>query len=240
LTVIIPTYNEAENLPRLVSALFDLPLENLSLLVVDDNSPDGTGELAEMLAFEHPGCISVLHRRAKAGLGTAYISGFQYALKSGATAIAQMDADFSHPPEKLVELVQALQTCDVALGSRYVPGGSVDERWPLWRKGLSAFGNFYARTILGIPVRDATGGFRLWRRQALLGMPLELVRSNGYAFQVETIYLAHLMGFTHKEVPIYFADRRWGQSKMSFRIQREAAIRVWQMRFRYQRLRRLG
>jgi dolichol-phosphate mannosyltransferase len=239
LTVIIPTYNEAENLPRLVSALFDLPLENLSLLVVDDNSPDGTGELAEMLAFEHPGCISVIHRPAKAGLGTAYISGFQYALKFGATAIAQMDADFSHPPEKLVELVQALQTCDVALGSRYVPGGSVDERWPLWRKGLSAFGNFYARTILGIPVRDATGGFRLWRRQALLGMPLELVRSNGYAFQVETIYLAHLMGFTYKEVPIYFADRRWGQSKMSFRIQREAAIRVWQMRFRYQRLRRL-
>lgn len=236
LTVIIPTYNEAENLPRLVSALFALPLENLSLLVVDDNSPDGTGELAEMLAFEHPGCISVLHRRAKAGLGTAYIAGFQYALKSGAAAVAQMDADFSHPPEKLVELVQALETCDVALGSRYVPGGSVDERWPLWRKGLSAFGNFYARTILGIPVRDATGGFRLWRRQTLLGMPLELVRSNGYAFQVEIIYLAHLMGFTHKEVPIYFADRRWGQSKMSFRIQREAAIRVWQMRFRYRHL----
>jgi dolichol-phosphate mannosyltransferase len=236
LTVIVPTYNEAENLPKLVSALFALPLDDLSLLVVDDNSPDGTGELAEMLAFEHPGCLTVLHRRSKSGLGTAYIAGFQYALKAGATAVAQMDADFSHPPEKLVELVDALQTCDLALGSRYVPGGSVDERWPLWRKGLSAWGNFYARTILGIPVRDVTGGFRLWRRETLLGMPLELVRSNGYAFQVEMSYIAHLLGFTCTEVPIYFADRRWGQSKMSFRIQREAAIRVWQMLFRYQRL----
>lgn len=236
LTVIVPTYNEAENLPKLVSALFALPLDDLSLLVVDDNSPDGTGELAEMLAFEHPGCLTVLHRRSKSGLGTAYIAGFQYALKAGATAVAQMDADFSHPPEKLVELVDALQTCDLALGSRYVPGGSVDERWPLWRKGLSAWGNFYARTILGIPVRDVTGGFRLWRRETLLGMPLELVRSNGYAFQVEMSYIAHLLGFTCNEVPIYFADRRWGQSKMSFRIQREAAIRVWQMLFRYQRL----
>lgn len=236
LTVIVPTYNEAENLPKLVSALFALPLDDLSLLVVDDNSPDGTGELAEMLAFEHPGCLTVLHRRSKSGLGTAYIAGFQYALKAGATAVAQMDADFSHPPEKLVELVDALQTCDLALGSRYVPGGSVDERWPLWRKGLSAWGNFYARTILGIPVRDVTGGFRLWRRETLLGMPLELVRSNGYAFQVEMSYIAHLLGFTCNEVPIYFADRRWGQSKMSFRIQWEAAIRVWQMLFRYQRL----
>ena len=222
----------------MVSALFSLPIENLCLLVVDDNSPDGTGELAEMLAYEHPGCLKVLHRRAKAGLGTAYIAGFQYALKAGATAIAQMDADFSHPPEKLVELVEVLQDCDVALGSRYVPGGSVDERWPAWRKGLSAWGNFYARTILSVPVRDVTGGFRLWRRETLLGMPLELVRSNGYAFQIELAYIAHLLGFTTKEVPIYFADRRWGQSKMSFRIQQEAAFRVWQMRFRYQRLKR--
>jgi dolichol-phosphate mannosyltransferase len=233
LTVVIPTYNEAENLPKLVSALFALPLEDLQVLVVDDNSPDGTGELAEMLAFEHPGKVSVLHRRAKAGLGTAYIAGFQYSLKAGAQAIAQMDADFSHPPEKLVELVAALETCDVALGSRYVAGGSVDERWPLWRKGLSAWANFYARTILGLPIRDVTGGFRLWRREALLGMPLDMLRSNGYAFMIELAYVGHLLGITQKEVPIYFADRRWGQSKMSFRIQREAAIRVWQMRFRY-------
>jgi dolichol-phosphate mannosyltransferase len=237
LTVVIPTYNEAENLPKLVSALLALPLEDLSLLVVDDNSPDGTGELAEMLAFENPGKVSVLHRRSKEGLGTAYIAGFQYTLKAGAQAIAQMDADFSHPPEKLVEMADALQDCDFVLGSRYVPGGSVDERWPAWRKGLSAWGNFYARSILGLPVRDVTGGFRLWRRETLLGMPLHMVQSNGYAFQVEMAYLAYLLGFTQKEVPIYFADRRWGQSKMSFRIQREAALRVWQMRFRYQRLR---
>ena len=240
LTVVIPTYNEAENLPKLVSALFALPLEDLSVLVVDDNSPDGTGELAEMLAFEHPGKVSVLHRRVKGGLGTAYLAGFQYTLKAGAQMIAQMDADFSHPPEKLVELVDALKTCDLALGSRYVPGGSVDERWPLWRRGLSAWGNIYARTILGLPMRDVTGGFRLWRRETLLGMPLHLVRSNGYAFQIEMAYLAHLLEFNHKEVPIYFADRCWGQSKMSFRIQREAAVQVWQMRFRYQRLRNRG
>ena len=236
LTIVIPTYNEAENLPKLVSALFALPLEDLSLLVVDDNSPDGTGELAERLGHEHPGRLSVLHRRNKAGLGTAYIAGFQYALKAGAQMIAQMDADFSHPPEKLVEMARTLQDCDVVLGSRYVPGGSVDERWPAWRRGLSAWGNFYARTILGLPMRDVTGGFRLWRRETLLGMPLHMVQSNGYAFQVEIAYLAYLLGFTQKEVPIYFADRRWGQSKMSFRIQREAALRVWQMRFRYQRL----
>jgi dolichol-phosphate mannosyltransferase len=237
LTVVIPTYNEAENLPKLVSALFALPLEDLQVLVVDDNSPDGTGELAEMLAFEHPGKVSVLHRRAKAGLGTAYIAGFQYSLKAGAQAIAQMDADFSHPPEKLVELVAALQDFDLALGSRYVPGGSVDEGWPVWRKGLSAWANFYARTILGLPTRDVTGGFRLWRRETLVRMPLHLVQSNGYAFMIEMVYIAHQLGFSIGEVPIYFADRRWGQSKMSFRIQREAALRVWQMRFRYQRLR---
>jgi dolichol-phosphate mannosyltransferase len=217
----------------MVSALFSLPIEDLCLLVVDDNSPDGTGELGEKLVMEHPGCMTVLHRRGKAGLGTAYIAGFQYALKEGAHAIAQMDADFSHPPEKLVELADALQTCDVALGSRYVAGGSVDERWPLWRKGLSAWANFYARTILGLPIGDVTGGFRMWRRETLLGMPLDQLRSNGYAFQIELAYVAHLLGFTQKEIPIYFADRRWGQSKMSFRIQREAAIRVWQMRFRY-------
>jgi dolichol-phosphate mannosyltransferase len=233
LTVVVPTYNEAENLPKLVSALFSLPVDNLCLLVVDDNSPDGTGELAETLVCEHPGCMSVLHRRGKAGLGTAYIAGFQSALKAGATAIAQMDADFSHPPEKLVELAEALQCCDMVLGSRYVPGGSVDERWPSWRKGLSAWGNIYARTILGLPICDVTGGFRVWRRETLLRMPLEQVRSNGYAFQIEMVYIAHLLGFTHTEVPFYFADRRWGQSKMSFRIQREAAIRVWQMRYRY-------
>jgi dolichol-phosphate mannosyltransferase len=236
LTVVTPTFNEAENLPKLVSALFDLPLPGLKILVVDDNSPDGTGQIAEDLVAAHPGCLGVLHRSGKLGLGTAYIAGFTRALAEGAEAIAQMDADFSHPPEKLLGLLEVLRHCDVALGSRYVPGGAVDERWPMWRKGLSSFGNLYARAILGLPVRDATGGFKVWRRETLQGMPLERVRSNGYAFQVEMAYIAFRLGYTFDEVPFYFADRRWGQSKMSFRIQREAAVRVWQMWLEYRSL----
>ncbi len=237
LTIVIPTYNEAENLPKLVSALFHLSIEDLHLLIVDDNSPDGTGALAEELAMQYP--MQVLHRSEKMGLGTAYIQGFQRALAQGAQAIGQMDADFSHPVEKIPALLQALQTRDVALGSRYVPGGKLDERWPVWRKALSAFGNLYARSILQLPVRDVTGGFRLWRRKALEHIPLERVRSNGYAFQVEMIYLAWKLGFTFQEIPVYFADRRWGASKMSFAIQREAAIRVWQIKWEYRRLRRI-
>lgn len=235
-TIVIPTYNEAENLPKLVSALFALDLEDLKIIVVDDHSPDGTGQIAEDLSARHPGRILVLHRSGKLGLGTAYIHGFQRALDDHAEAIVQMDADFSHPPEKIVTLLEALQTCDVAMGSRYVAGGAVDERWPYWRKGLSAFGNIYARAILGLPIRDATGGFRAWRSKTLKGMPLERVRSNGYAFQVEMAYLAHSLGYSFREVPFYFADRRWGSSKMSFLIQREAALRVWQMRIEYRDL----
>jgi dolichol-phosphate mannosyltransferase len=238
LTIVIPTYNEAENLPRLVSALFALQLDCVHVLVVDDASPDGTGDLAEQLVWQYRRRVDVIHRAGKQGLGTAYIQGFQHALAAGAGAVAQMDADFSHPPEKLRSLLETLPHCDVVLGSRYVPGGAVDERWPFWRKGLSAFGNLYARAILRLPVRDATGGFRLWKRETLLRMPLDRVRSNGYAFQVEMTYLAHRLGFRFLEVPIYFADRRWGQSKMSFQIQMEAAIRVWQMLFEYRNLRK--
>jgi dolichol-phosphate mannosyltransferase len=236
-TIIIPTYNEAENLPKLVSALFDLPIDDLHLLVVDDNSPDGTGQLAEELSLNYPGRLQVIHRAGKLGLGTAYIRGFRYAIEAGAGALIQMDADFSHPPEKLVELVNAIETCDVVIGSRYVTGGSVDEQWPIWRKALSAFGNLYARIILQLPVKDATGGFRVYRRETLMGMPLEMIRSNGYAFQVEMTYVAHRLGFVFKEVPIYFADRQWGKSKMSFDIQKEAALRVWQMKREYRQLR---
>jgi dolichol-phosphate mannosyltransferase len=236
LTVVIPTYNEAENLPKLVSALFALPLPDLGILVVDDNSPDGTGALAETLGIQHPGRISVLHRPAKLGLGMAYIDGFRAALHAGAQTIVQMDADFSHPPELIPKMLDALSACDVALGSRYVPGGAVDERWPAWRKALSSFGNTYARLILGLPMQDATGGYRMWRASTLEGMPLERVRSNGYAFQVEMAYIASRMRYTFREVPFYFADRRWGHSKMSFRIQREAAVRVWQMRIEYRNL----
>jgi dolichol-phosphate mannosyltransferase len=157
-------------------------------------------------------------------------------MQAGAQAIAQMDADFSHPPEKLVELLKSLKSCDVAMGSRYVPGGAVDERWPFWRKSLSAFGNLYARAILRLPVHDATGGFRVWRHETLHSMPLGRIRSNGYAFQIEMAYVACRLGYRLHEVPFYFADRRWGHSKMSYRIQKEAALRVWQMLFEYRHL----
>jgi dolichol-phosphate mannosyltransferase len=229
ITVVVPTYNEAENLPNLVTALFSLPVAGLDILVVDDNSADGTGKIAEELGGKWNGRVEVIHRPGKLGLGTAYIKGFRHALTHGADAIGQMDADFSHPPEKILELLNALETCDVALGSRYVPGGSLDDKWPAWRKGLSSFGNLYARTILGLNTRDVTGGFRLWRNLTLSKMPLDRIRSNGYVFQVEMLYVANKLGFKASEIPIHFADRRWGKSKMNFRIQIEAAVRVWQL-----------
>lgn len=237
ITVVIPTYNEAENLPKMVSALFKLPLPDLKLLVVDDNSPDQTGQIGEDLARQNPGRISILHRPGKMGLGTAYLTGFSEALKAGAEAVAQMDADFSHPPELLIQMAAALEDKDVALGSRYIPGGQLDVHWPLWRKSLSRFGNFYARTILGLPIHDVTGGYRMWRAETLARMPLERIRSNGYIFQVEIAYLASLLKFRFKELPFYFADRRWGKSKMNFRIQREAALRVWTLPGIYRDLR---
>lgn len=236
LYIVVPTYNEAENIPRLAEVLFGLPLEDIHLLVVDDNSPDGTGDIAEQLSRVYGGLINVLHRAGKKGLGSAYIEGFNQAIKLGAHQVVQMDADFSHPPEKIPELIEGLLHADMAMGSRYIPGGQLDEKWPLWRKGLSTFGNLYAKSILQLPVKDATGGFRAWRRETLLGMPLERVRSNGYAFQVEMVYVAHRLGYSFTEVPFYFADRRWGTSKMSFSIQIEAAIRVWQMLYEYRDL----
>ncbi len=229
LVVVIPTYNEAENLPKMVSALFQLPIPDLHLLVVDDHSPDGTGEIAEQLK-QSTGRVEVLHRAGKLGLGTAYIAGFKKALEMGADLIGQMDCDFSHPVEKLTELYQAgVDGIDLALGSRYIPGGSLDHDWPLWRKSLSGFGNFYARTILGLPIHDITGGFKVWRKQFLLKMPLDEIKSNGYVFQVEMAYVATKLGCTYKEIPFHFADRRWGKSKMSFGIQFEAAFRVWKL-----------
>lgn len=229
ITFVIPTFNEAENLPKLVSALFNLPIPELTLLIVDDNSPDGTGQIAEDLAREYPGRVSVLHRAGKQGLGTAYIQGFRKAIAEGATAVGQMDADFSHPIDKIPVLVETLNSCDWVIGSRYVAGGALDEQWPFWRKALSGFGNFYARTILSMSLRDATGGFKLWKSTTLAAMPLDRIRSNGYVFQVEMNYVASKLGYKSKEIPIYFADRRWGQSKMNFRIQIEAAVRVWQL-----------
>jgi dolichol-phosphate mannosyltransferase len=236
LTIVIPTYNEAENLPALARSLWELPLPGTRLLIVDDGSPDGTGELAEDLTREHPGQLGVIHRPGKLGLGSAYITGFRAALEAGAEAIGQMDADFSHSPHYLPGFLDMLELSDVVLGSRYVPGGSVDRRWGAGRKLLSGFGNAYARLILGLKVRDATGGFRVWRRETLLGMPLSRIRSNGYVFQVEMAYVAQRLGYVTAEAPIYFEDRRIGQSKMSSGIQIEAALRVWQVLWTHRHL----
>ncbi len=239
ITVVSPTYNEAENLPKLVSALFALPLD-LRLLVVDDNSPDGTGRIADELAASHPGRVDVLHRPGKLGLRSAYLNGFQKVLDDGAQAVVQMDADFSHDPQALVEMAKRIENSDLVLGSRYIKGGSVDERWPAWRKGLSSFGNFYARTILNMPLHDVTTGYRLWRRETLLSMPLERIQSSGYVFLVEMAYVAYCLQFRIAESPIYFADRRWGKSKMSLKIQAEAAFRIWQVWWHYRDLRKMG
>ena len=241
ITIVTPTYNEAENLPKLVSALFSLPLD-LHVLVVDDNSPDGTGRIADELAAAYPGRVDVLHRPGKMGLRSAYLNGFQKILVGGggAQAIVQMDADFSHDPSVLVDMAKLLESCDVVLGSRYVKGGSVDERWSFWRKSLSAFGNYYARTILGLPLHDITTGYRMWRRETLQQIPFERIQSNGYVFLVEMAYLAHCLEFKIGESPIYFADRRWGKSKMSIKIQMEAAFRIWQVWWHYRDLKKAG
>ena len=239
ITIVIPTYNEAENLPKLVSALFSLPLD-LHLLIVDDNSPDETGRLADELAERHPDRIKVLHRPGKMGLRSAYLNGFQKIFDDGSQAVVQMDADFSHDPGVLVDMAKKLEITDVVLGSRYVAGGSVDKRWPIWRKWLSAFGNFYARTILRLPLHDVTTGYRMWRIEVLKQIPFERIQSSGYIFLVEMIYLTHCLEFKIGETPIYFADRRFGKSKMSFKIQMEAAIRIWQVLWNYRDLRRAG
>ncbi len=238
IAVVIPTYNERENLPKITAQLMALPLD-LRLLVIEDNSPDGTGQVADELTQQYPGRVCVMHRTGKLGLGTAYISGFKQLLATDADAIGQMDADFSHPPEKLLEMITALQDVDIAAGSRYIPGGSLDEKWPFWRKALSGFGNIYARTILGMSLKDVTGGFRLWKRQTLEAFPLDEIKANGYVFQVEMAYVAQKLGFRFKEIPIHFNERIYGQSKMNFRIQIEAALRVWELPGRYRHLKKI-
>ncbi|PJF40599.1 MAG: polyprenol monophosphomannose synthase [Phototrophicales bacterium] len=240
LTVVLPTYNEAENLPRIVNALLELKLQDttLSILVVDDNSPDGTGQIADELHAQYPERIQVLHRKNKEGLGRAYLDGFQVALDDGADAILQMDADFSHQPHYIPAMLAALKEADFVVGSRFTKGGSVDERWAWWRKLLSWFANsVYVRLILRTPIRDATGGFKLWRRETLIGMDIQnRIRSNGYIFQVEMNYVALRLGYKAVEIPIYFPDREFGESKMSFHIQYEAAARVFQVWWRHRKL----
>ncbi len=237
-SIVIPTYNEKDNLPLIVASLFELNIPDLHILIVDDNSPDGTGNIAEGLKQQYSDKLSVLHREGKKGLGTAYLEGFKYCLDRGADQIVQMDADFSHNPKKVINLLDGLKENDMVLGSRYISGGKLDDRWAAWRKGLSSFGNFYTRMILRMPILDVTGGFRAWRRNTLLGIPLERVRSQGYAFQVEMAYITHLSGYSIKEIPIYFADRTRGDSKMSLNIQLEAARRVWSILYEYRDLKK--
>ncbi len=229
--VVLPTYNEAENLPLMVDALFALNVPTLEILVVDDNSPDGTGKLADDLAAKHTGRVHVLHRSEKGGLGPAYVAGFKFAINHGADLILQMDADFSHQPKYILQMLEKIDAgYDIVIGSRFAKGGGVDEKWSIYRKLLSWFANrVYVRTLLGINIADATGGFRMWRRDTLIGLDFDRVRSNGYVFQVEIAYIASKLGYRITEIPIYFPDRKLGTSKMDLSIQKEAAIRVWQV-----------
>lgn len=236
--IVMPTYNERENLPLMTEALFALGIDALELLVVDDNSPDGTGQLAEGLSSAHPGRVHVLHRPGKGGLGPAYLAGFRHALEMGAEILMQMDADFSHQPRYIPDLLGALENADCVIGSRWMKGGGVEENWGWHRKMLSRWANrIYTPLILGMPIYDATGGFRAWRRETLLGMDLSRIHSNGYVFQVEVAYVAYRLGYRVTEVPIYFPDRQHGTSKMSPRVAAEAALRVWEIRARHKHLR---
>jgi dolichol-phosphate mannosyltransferase len=236
--VVIPTFNEAENLPAMAEALFALPLAGLHLLVVDDNSPDGTGEVADRIAAAAAPRMSVLHRQGKAGLGTAYVAGMTRALEQGAEYVVQMDADFSHSPGYIPAMlgVMLASGADVVIGSRYVPGGSLDEGWGLGRRLLSSWANLYSRAILGLRIRDMTAGFKLWRREALQELNLENVKSNGYSFQVEMAYLCERLGYRIVEIPIHFEDRRIGRSKLDVPVKLESAWRTWQIRWQYRTL----
>lgn len=226
-TLIIPTYNEAENIERLLPKLLEHP--RFRVLVVDDNSPDGTGALVAALAATEPR-VALLARPAKLGLGSAYLAGFRQALAQGAAYIFEMDADFSHDPAYLPALLNAAEAgADLVLGSRYVRGGGTTD-WGLFRQLLSRGGNLYAGLILGLPIADSTGGFRCYRRRVLETLDLDAVRSNGYSFQIEMVYRVRQAGFRIAEVPIIFPDRRVGKSKMSRRIVAEALINVWKLR----------
>ena len=220
-TVCLPTYNERENLERVVRRLGE---HGVSVLVIDDNSPDGTGEIADRLAAEL-GYVSVLHRERKEGLGPAYLAGFRRALADGADVILEMDCDFSHNPDDVPRLIAVTNEADFALGSRYVPGGGT-ENWGLVRRFISRAGSLYAQVLLGLGVRDLTGGFKAYRRAVLEALPLDEIDSRGYAFQIETTYRAVRKGFTVREVPIVFVDRVEGGSKMSRSIVLEAVWKV--------------
>jgi dolichol-phosphate mannosyltransferase len=226
-TVVLPTYNEAANLPVIVEQLFGLPLTGLKILVADDNSPDGTGQVADSLADKYGADkLAVLHRPGKQGLGRAYVDGMTHALSAGADFVVQMDSDLSHAPGYLPQMLGTLlaTNADVVIGSRYVSGASLAREWSWQRKALSGFANSYVRVLLRLGIRDVTAGFKLWRASALQTIDVASVQSNGYSFQVEMNYRTIQHGLKVVEVPIHFADRREGESKMSFKVQLESAL----------------
>jgi dolichol-phosphate mannosyltransferase len=227
--LVLPTYNEAENVEAFVEAARAKLPASAQVLIVDDNSPDGSGEIAERLAERHEN-VSVLHRRRKEGLGPAYVAGFRRALAAGAGLVLEMDSDFSHDPAYLPRLLEAAQRADVVLGSRYVDGGGVSDWGPL-RKAISRGGSAYARFVLGVDVQDLTGGFKCFRREVLERIGLDSIQARGYAFQVEMTYRAIQAGFRVVEVPIVFRDRQAGSSKMDRSIVAEAVWRVPLLRF---------
>ncbi len=226
--ICLPTYDERENLAPILAAIH-ASVPAVDVLVIDDNSPDGTGALADEIAARDPR-VEVLHRAGKQGLGKAYLAGFAWALERGYDLVLEMDADFSHDPKYLPALLERARDADLVLGSRYVPGGGT-VNWGLGRKLISRGGSLYARAILGVSVRDLTGGFKCFRREVLEAIDLASVECSGYAFQIELTFRALKRGFRVAEVPIVFADRRVGQSKMSRRIVIEAMRKVWAMRF---------
>jgi len=228
--VVLPTYNEAENLPSMVAALLALA-PAVDVLVVDDNSPDGTGELADGLVKAHPDRVDVLHRTQKSGLGDAYRAGFRRALAGGAERVFEMDADFSHPVAAVPAMLALAERYDVVVGSRYVRGGSLDRRWSPLRRLVSRGGNVYARLVTGLEVRDATAGFKCFRREALERVGLDAVRSQGYNFQIEMALRCQRAGLRVVELPIHFRERDAGVSKMTPGIAVEALWRLWQLRY---------
>ena len=229
--IVIPTYNEAANIQPLARELFALPFSP-HLVIVDDNSPDGTGDLADELAVESPGSVTVIHREKKQGLGRAYIHGLTAALELGVDFIAQMDADYSHRPQDLQQMMTAARStdADLVLGSRYIQGGST-VGWPKHRLWISRFGSWYSGKVLGIPIRDLTGGFKVWRRELLADIDLPTVESDGYSFQIETTWRAWQRRAKIEQVPIVFHDRIAGASKLSRAVVIEAGWVVWKLRF---------
>jgi len=226
--VIIPTYNERKNIEKLLKAIFDLPIDNLEVLVVDDSSPDGTSDIVNKNAQQNPR-LHLLKRAEKKGLGTAYVAGFRFSLEHDFDRIIEMDADFSHDPKDITRLIEASGQFDVTIGSRYIQGVNV-VNWPLRRLLLSMGASLYTRLVTGLPVRDCTAGFVCYRRQVLESINLDHVKSDGYSFQIEMKFKAWKKGFTLGEIPIIFIDRRWGESKMSKKIVQEAYWMVWRLK----------